>query len=379
MKPRESQSTETLASSTALSSSPTLSHSSLRVGRGGGPAQLQSGPSIASLKCVSEPTTDSNTQIYEGQWEGDRREGHGILKIPGRYTYLGQWKNNCRTGYGVVLHECGRKEEGLWEEGKLVLPLKRKKLSIKHHQLETKVKAAHTAALQAADFARTKSILAESRSLGVTKRSNAALTSAAKAEADATKAREVSHSLSCSRGKKATGRLRSSFPSQTDFMLLNREVSAPAENLLSVPVLTPAPSFEDMQSLPDDDDDDIKESFSSTSSLESEKDVQFSANDGDTISVQSEPSPSVICIKVNEGDDGEDIIVPHVVNKKRASVPHKPDSVTSSRRAFYTKSKSMQKQSRLMIEEEEEEELTTERSIRRRSQVAASRIDQSTG
>ena len=27
------------------------------------------------------------------------RHGHGVLKIPGHYTYFGEWLNNARTGH----------------------------------------------------------------------------------------------------------------------------------------------------------------------------------------------------------------------------------------------------------------------------------------
>lgn len=386
MQPRESQTTDIIAPSVAPSSSPTISHSSsFRVSKGSNPTQLQTGPSMSSLKYVAEPTTDSDTQIYEGQWEKDKREGHGILKIPGRYSYLGQWKNNGRSGYGVVLHENGRKDEGLWEEGKLVLPLKRKRLSYKHHQLETKVKAAHTAALQAADVARTKSILAESRSLGVVKRSNAASVSAQKAEEDAAKAIEVSQSLSGNSGTKATGKLHSSFPTPTDFNLSNRDISTPADSLLSVPVLSSASSFEDMASL-QDHDENLKPSLSSSSSgsdIEGEEKASLLACD--TMSVQSDPCGG-ISIKVSEEEEVELKPVKGLSSRnKRVSVPSAATSrhSISSHDASKLKSKLIQKQTRLLEEDEGEEREVEEaqmETIRRRlSHMIAPRVDQSTG
>ncbi|XP_019855077.1 PREDICTED: junctophilin-3-like isoform X2 [Amphimedon queenslandica] len=387
MQPRESQTTDIIASSVAPSSSPTISHSSsFRVSKGSNPTQLQTGPSVSSLKYVAEPTTDSDTQIYEGQWEKDKREGHGILKIPGRYSYLGQWKNNGRSGYGVVLHENGRKDEGLWEEGKLVLPLKRKRLSYKHHQLETKVKAAHTAALQAADVARTKSILAESRSLGVVKRSNAASVSAQKAEEDAAKAKEVSQSLSGDSGTKATGKLHSSFPTPTDFNLSNRDtcISTPADSLLSVPVLSSASSFEDMASL-QDHDENLKPNLSSSSCSGSDIEGEEKASmfDCDTVSVQSDPCGG-ISIKVSEEEEEEFKPVRDLSSRsKRASVPSSARSrhSISSYDANKSKSKSFFKQHRLLEEDEGEEregeEAQMETVRRRLSHMNAPRVDQS--
>lgn len=123
-------------------------------------------PSIAS----SGPTLDdqerkvnSNVQIYEGEWRDDKRHGYGVIKCTGSYTYYGQWVGNARTGYGVLVGENGTKEEGQWHNGVLIVALKRKKLHLKSHQLETKVQTAHTQAIQAADTARNKAMLSESR------------------------------------------------------------------------------------------------------------------------------------------------------------------------------------------------------------------------
>ena len=111
-----------------------------------------------------------------------------MLKIPGHYTYFGEWLNNARTGHGVLVFDDGRKEEGKWEDGRLAIPLKRKKLSIKQYQMEGRVRQAHTSAIQAANNARTKAILAESRASTSSTKAQAANTVANDAEADAQKA-----------------------------------------------------------------------------------------------------------------------------------------------------------------------------------------------
>lgn len=105
----------------------------------------------------------TNMQIYEGEWREDKRHGYGVIKCIGSYTYYGQWSANMRTGYGVMVCESGVKEEGQWQNGELVAALRRKKLHLKSHQLEAKVQTAHTQAIQAADTARNKALLAESR------------------------------------------------------------------------------------------------------------------------------------------------------------------------------------------------------------------------
>lgn len=122
-------------------------------------------------------------QIYEGEWRDDKRHGYGVIKCVGSYTYYGQWSANTQTGYGVLVFENGVKEEGQWHNGQLIVALKRKKLHIKSHQLETKVQTAHTQAIQAADTARNKALLAESRAgtaLGKTKMSQGVVITAEK-------------------------------------------------------------------------------------------------------------------------------------------------------------------------------------------------------
>ena len=49
--------------------------------------------------------------------------------------------------HGVLVFDDGRKEEGKWEDGRLAIPLKRKKLSIKQYQMEGRVRQAHTSAI----------------------------------------------------------------------------------------------------------------------------------------------------------------------------------------------------------------------------------------
>ena len=90
--------------------------------------------------------------------------------------------------HGVLVFDDGRKEEGKWEDGRLAIPLKRKKLSIKQYQMEGRVRQAHTSAIQAANNARTKAILAESRASTSSTKAQAANTVANDAEADAQKA-----------------------------------------------------------------------------------------------------------------------------------------------------------------------------------------------
>lgn len=130
------------------------------------------------------------SQTYEGEWKNDRRYGYGAIKCIGSYTYYGQWENNSRTGYGVLVYENGTKEEGQWQCGQLIAALKRRKINLKSHQLESKVQSAHTQAIQAADAARNKALLAESRATSAMAKSKMAQVVAVRAEKDAALARE---------------------------------------------------------------------------------------------------------------------------------------------------------------------------------------------
>ena len=138
-----------------------------------------------------DTTCTDNSQIYEGEWKGDKRHGHGVIKCTGSYTYYGQWVNNARTGYGVMSYENGGKEEGQWQCGQLIVALKRKKIHLKSHQLETRVQQAYTQAIQAADSARNKAQLAESRTVSATSKFKMALVVCQKAEKNALLAREA--------------------------------------------------------------------------------------------------------------------------------------------------------------------------------------------
>lgn len=149
---------------------------------------LSAASSQDALLCCQE--SKLNMQIYEGEWREDKRHGYGVIKCTGSYTYYGQWVRNARTGYGVLVFENGSKEEGQWQNGELIVALKRKKLHLKSHQLETKVQTAHTQAIQAADTARNKAMLAESRASTAMGKAKMAQGVVATAEKNARQARE---------------------------------------------------------------------------------------------------------------------------------------------------------------------------------------------
>ena len=172
-----------MPSSASTSALPTTSSTTTTLGR----EDPSSGQATAETAAAER---SSNMQIYEGEWRDDKRHGYGVIKCIGLYTYYGQWASNARTGYGVLVGENGAKEEGQWQNGELIVALKRKKLHLKSHQLEAKVQTAHTQAIQAADTARNKALLAESRAATATGKAKTALSVIATAERNQQLARE---------------------------------------------------------------------------------------------------------------------------------------------------------------------------------------------
>lgn len=202
-----------------------------------------SGPSSSSL---ADANKGSSNQIYEGQWYKDKRHGHGVLRVPGNYTYCGEWSLNSRTGSGILMYEDGRREEGIWEKGQLVLPLKRKKISIKYHQLEAKVKQAHTLALQAADVARTKALLAESRATAASSRAKSAIKAAEEANANAETAK-LKADLLYTTEHKLQNVTTPSFVQSSSIEGLASDLMD-TSSLLSVPSISLSPSMETIDS-----------------------------------------------------------------------------------------------------------------------------------
>jgi junctophilin len=220
----------------------------------------------ASISVMMSDKT--NAQVYEGEWRDDKRHGYGVLKIVGHHTYYGQWEENMRSGYGVMI--CGeekRKEEGQWQRGKLVQPLKRKKLQLKTKQLEMKVNQAHMSALQAAETARSKADLAEGRASTANAKSRQAVRAAQQAIKDA----EIAQSIEklYRNAPKIQEGIRS--PVTESYSAGNIAAEAVGSNssagqFLQPPSIATSPSFEDLaaiaSSMPHtNDDNESNDSF----------------------------------------------------------------------------------------------------------------------
>ena len=198
---------------------------------------------VSASSSIQSEGTEMGRQIYEGQWYKDKRHGHGVMRAPGSYMYCGEWSFNNRTGNGILIYEDGRREEGVWENGQLVIPLKRKTFSIKYRQLEVKVKQAHTLALQAADVARTKALLAESRASAASSRAKLGIKAAKEAEKDADIAKEKAEELYNMEHQQK----ELTTPTMGKIMDFNTSSdSLDTTSLLSVPGISPTPSLENL-------------------------------------------------------------------------------------------------------------------------------------
>jgi len=52
---------------------------------------------------------------YDGQWEGNKKEGQGTFKYQDGSIYVGEWKNNTRTGFGKYTWKNNMEYTGIWK------------------------------------------------------------------------------------------------------------------------------------------------------------------------------------------------------------------------------------------------------------------------
>jgi hypothetical protein len=70
-----------------------------------------------NMKNGSPYTFDSGA-VYTGQWEGQRRSGHGVQVWPTGARYEGQWIDDKANGTGRYCHPNGDVHEGEWRLGR---------------------------------------------------------------------------------------------------------------------------------------------------------------------------------------------------------------------------------------------------------------------
>jgi antitoxin component YwqK of YwqJK toxin-antitoxin module len=56
--------------------------------------------------------------MYEGEWQGGKKNGKGKYFWSNGQVYEGEFKDNECHGAGVLYYLCGKKFEGQWKNGK---------------------------------------------------------------------------------------------------------------------------------------------------------------------------------------------------------------------------------------------------------------------
>jgi hypothetical protein len=69
----------------------------------------------------TETGADGNKLVwtYEGNWEHDKKSGHGVMHYPSGSVYSGQWANSKKNGFGSQTSATGDQYEGTWLNGKM--------------------------------------------------------------------------------------------------------------------------------------------------------------------------------------------------------------------------------------------------------------------
>jgi hypothetical protein len=53
---------------------------------------------------------------YDGEYQGGKRSGHGVLTVPG-YRFDGEWRDDNPDGRGSILFDNGQSISGNWSNG----------------------------------------------------------------------------------------------------------------------------------------------------------------------------------------------------------------------------------------------------------------------
>ncbi len=62
----------------------------------------------------------ANGDVYDGEWQSDKRHGHGMYTYKSGSVYVGQWKDGVEHGEGSVKYKRGGEVvKGVWVEGVL--------------------------------------------------------------------------------------------------------------------------------------------------------------------------------------------------------------------------------------------------------------------
>ncbi len=64
--------------------------------------------------------TYKNGSVYDGEWEGNKRNGYGVLVRPDGMKYEGEWKDDKPHGKGKITQTDGRIKAGEWRDGSFI-------------------------------------------------------------------------------------------------------------------------------------------------------------------------------------------------------------------------------------------------------------------
>ena len=55
--------------------------------------------------------------MYDGEWENDKRNGHGVMKYADGDVYDGEFRDDKKHGHGVFKYADGGVYDGEWKDG----------------------------------------------------------------------------------------------------------------------------------------------------------------------------------------------------------------------------------------------------------------------
>lgn len=148
----------------------------------------EAGDAISNASFLSEEGDihdPSTTEVYMGEWKGDKRCGFGVCERSDGLKYEGEFYNNKKYGYGVTTFRDGSREEGKYKNNVLVTNIKKKHLFLlRSSKTRERIQSAVEAAKRAQEIALQKADIAISRTAAAREKSEQADYAAASARQD---------------------------------------------------------------------------------------------------------------------------------------------------------------------------------------------------
>lgn len=118
---------------------------------------------LAAAEVTPDDVDATATETYAGEWKNDKRTGCGVSRRSDGLCYHGEWLSNKRHGYGCTTFPDGTKEEGKYKQNILVSGKRKNLIPLRASKIREKVDRAMEAAEKAADVAKQKVEIAQSR------------------------------------------------------------------------------------------------------------------------------------------------------------------------------------------------------------------------